>query len=148
MRKTDYLVLKAPIVLFATGGVADPTASGGERSCGSRIGEPARASSVQTESPRVQLLALRSPDRAAHWPERRLPRVRRVLYLVGAIVFVDTMFFAALTPLLPQYAAEFGIGKTGWGSNVRGEPQVRNTLTAISPRFAMRSFSIATERQA
>jgi len=41
--------------------------------------------------------------------------VRRVLYLVGAIVFVDTMFFAALTPLLPQYAAEFGIGKTGWG---------------------------------
>src|SRR6478609_198662 len=75
---------------------------------------PARAS-VQTESPRVQLLALRSPDRAAHSPERRLPRVRRVLYLVGAIVFVDTMFFAALTPLLPQYAAEFGIGKTGWG---------------------------------
>ena len=41
--------------------------------------------------------------------------MRRVLYLVGAIVFVDTMFFAALTPLLPQYAAEFGIGKTGWG---------------------------------
>src|SRR6476619_6292414 len=75
---------------------------------------PARAS-VQTESPRVQLLALRSPDRAADSPERRLPRVRRVLYLVGAIVFVDTMFFAALTPLLPQYAAEFGIGKTGWG---------------------------------
>jgi hypothetical protein len=74
--------------------------------------------------------------------------VRRILFLTGAIVFVDTMFFAALTPLLPQYAAEFGIGKTGWGSNVRGEPQVRNTLTAISPRFAMRSFSIATERQA
>ena len=41
--------------------------------------------------------------------------MRRVFYLVGAIVFVDTMFFAALTPLLPQYAAELGIGKTGWG---------------------------------
>src|SRR4029078_1304562 len=58
---------------------------------------------------------LRSPDRAAHSPERRLPRVRRGLYLVGAIVFVDTMFFAALTPPVPQYALEFGIGKTGWG---------------------------------
>jgi MFS family permease len=41
--------------------------------------------------------------------------VRRLLVLVGAIVFVDTMFFAALTPLLPHYAHEFGIGKTGWG---------------------------------
>jgi MFS family permease len=41
--------------------------------------------------------------------------VRRLLALVGAIVFVDTMFFAALTPLLPHYAHEFGIGKTEWG---------------------------------
>src|SRR6478735_5692143 len=64
---------------------------------------PIRSFFRAVESPRVQLLALRSPDRAAHSPERRLPRVRRVLYLVGAIVFVDTMFFAALTPLLPQY---------------------------------------------
>ena len=41
--------------------------------------------------------------------------VRRLLILVSAIVFVDTVFFAALTPLLPHYAEEFGIGKTGWG---------------------------------
>ncbi len=40
---------------------------------------------------------------------------RRLLVLVSAIVFVDTVFFAALTPLLPHYAEEFGIGKTGWG---------------------------------
>jgi MFS family permease len=40
---------------------------------------------------------------------------RRLLILVSAIVFVDTVFFAALTPLLPHYADEFGIGKTGWG---------------------------------
>jgi MFS family permease len=38
-----------------------------------------------------------------------------LLVLVGAIVFVDTMFFAALTPLLPHFAHEFEIGKTGWG---------------------------------
>jgi MFS family permease len=41
--------------------------------------------------------------------------MRKLLVLVGAIVFVDTMFFAALTPLLPHYAHEFGIGRTGWG---------------------------------
>ena len=42
-------------------------------------------------------------------------QTRRLLILVSAIVFVDTMFFAALTPLLPHYAEEFGIGKSGWG---------------------------------
>jgi MFS family permease len=41
--------------------------------------------------------------------------VRRLLALVGAIVFVDTMFFAALTPLLPDYEQEFGLGKVGAG---------------------------------
>jgi predicted MFS family arabinose efflux permease len=41
--------------------------------------------------------------------------VRRLLLLVGAIVFVDTMFFAALTPLLPQYADELGLSKAGAG---------------------------------
>jgi predicted MFS family arabinose efflux permease len=41
--------------------------------------------------------------------------VRRVLLLVGSIVFVDTLFFAALTPLLPHYADELGLGKGGAG---------------------------------
>ena len=41
--------------------------------------------------------------------------VRRVLYLTSAIVFVDTLFFAVLTPLLPHYAREFGLGKAGAG---------------------------------
>jgi predicted MFS family arabinose efflux permease len=41
--------------------------------------------------------------------------VRRLLLLVGAIVFVDTMFFAALTPLLPQYAEDLGLSKAGAG---------------------------------
>jgi MFS family permease len=42
-------------------------------------------------------------------------QIRRLLLLVGAIVFVDTMFFAALTPLLPQYADELGLSKAGAG---------------------------------
>ncbi|HEY7705971.1 MAG TPA: MFS transporter [Gaiellaceae bacterium] len=41
--------------------------------------------------------------------------MRRLLLLVGAIVFVDTMFFAALTPLLPDYAEEFDLSKAGAG---------------------------------
>jgi MFS family permease len=41
--------------------------------------------------------------------------VRRLLLLTGAIVLVDTMFFAALTPLLPHYVDELGLGKAGAG---------------------------------
>jgi MFS family permease len=41
--------------------------------------------------------------------------VRRLLLLVGAVVFVDTMFFAALTPLLPHYVHELGLSKADAG---------------------------------
>jgi MFS family permease len=41
--------------------------------------------------------------------------MRRLLLLVGAIVLVDTMFFAALTPLLPHYVDELDLGKSGAG---------------------------------
>ena len=41
--------------------------------------------------------------------------MRRLLLLVGAIVFVDTMFYAALTPLLPEYAADHDLSKAGAG---------------------------------
>jgi MFS family permease len=41
--------------------------------------------------------------------------LRRLLVLVGAVVLVDTMFYAALTPLLPHYAKELGLSKAGAG---------------------------------
>ena len=41
--------------------------------------------------------------------------MRRLLFLVGAVVLVDTMFYAALTPLLPHYAEELGLSKAGAG---------------------------------
>jgi MFS family permease len=41
--------------------------------------------------------------------------VRRLLYLVSAVVFVDTLFFAALTPLLPHYVHAQHLGKAGAG---------------------------------
>jgi MFS family permease len=40
---------------------------------------------------------------------------RRILVLASGIVFVDTIFFAALTPLLPHYVKELGLGKAGAG---------------------------------
>jgi MFS family permease len=41
--------------------------------------------------------------------------VRRLLLLTSAIVFFDTLFFAALTPLLPHFASSLHLGKTGAG---------------------------------
>ncbi len=41
--------------------------------------------------------------------------MRRLLVLVGAIVLVDTMFFTALTPLLPHYVDKLDLGKGGAG---------------------------------
>jgi predicted MFS family arabinose efflux permease len=41
--------------------------------------------------------------------------VRRLALVVGAIVLVDTMFYAAITPLLPHLAHEMDLGKNGAG---------------------------------
>ena len=41
--------------------------------------------------------------------------MRRLVLLVGAIVLVDTMFYAAITPLLPKLADELDLGKNGAG---------------------------------
>ena len=42
--------------------------------------------------------------------------MRWLLVLCGAIVVCDTMLFAALTPLLPDYADDLGLSKTGAGA--------------------------------
>jgi MFS family permease len=41
--------------------------------------------------------------------------MRRLLLLVSTIVLVDAMLFGALAPLVPGYAREFGLDKTGAG---------------------------------
>jgi MFS family permease len=41
--------------------------------------------------------------------------VRRLLFLVCAIVLADTMLYAALVPLLPRYVEEFDLSKAGAG---------------------------------
>jgi MFS family permease len=41
--------------------------------------------------------------------------LRRLLLLASSIVFLDTVFFAAIVPLLPTYVDDFGLTKTGAG---------------------------------
>ena len=41
--------------------------------------------------------------------------VRRLVALVGAVILVDTMFYAAITPLLPELSDRLGMGKGGAG---------------------------------
>jgi MFS family permease len=56
-------------------------------------------------------------------PGRRLtPPVRSLLGFVCALVLVDTMFFTALTPLLPHYAHVAGLSKSGAGLLVAAYP--------------------------
>ena len=44
--------------------------------------------------------------------------MRRLLLLVAVLVFVDTMLFAALTPLLPRFSDELGLSKARAGALV------------------------------
>src|SRR5713226_374109 len=44
--------------------------------------------------------------------------MRRLLLLVAVLVFVDTMLYAALTPLLPHFAHELHLTKTRAGTLV------------------------------
>jgi MFS family permease len=41
--------------------------------------------------------------------------VRRLLILVSVVVAVDTLFFTALTPLVPHFADKYGLSKAGAG---------------------------------
>src|ERR671923_55129 len=42
--------------------------------------------------------------------------IRKLLLLVGAVVFVDSVFFAALTPLLPELAGDLDLSKAEAGA--------------------------------
>jgi MFS family permease len=57
--------------------------------------------------------------------------MRRLLLLCSAIVFVDTMFFAAVVPLLPRLSDEFELSKTAAG--ILSGAYAAGTLTASIP---------------
>jgi MFS family permease len=45
----------------------------------------------------------------------RFQDVRRLLFLASTVVLVDTSFYAAITPLLPDLTEQYGLSKTGAG---------------------------------
>jgi MFS family permease len=57
--------------------------------------------------------------------------MRRLFVLVAAVVLVDTMFYAAITPLLPEYSAELGLSKTAAG--VLSAAYAAGTLIGSAP---------------
>ena len=60
---------------------------------------------------------------AAPVPQARLPRrVRALLVFVCVLVLVETIFFTALTPLLPHYVHTAGLSKSGVGLLVASYP--------------------------
>src|ERR1700722_8267277 len=59
----------------------------------------------------------------------------RLLALVCAIVGVDPVFFSALTPLLPHYAAAAGLSKAGAGALIAAYPA--GTLGGSLPSGAL-----------
>src|SRR3954471_2773334 len=48
--------------------------------------------------------------------------MRKLLLLVSAVVLVDTSFYAAITPLLPDLTEQFGLSKSGAGLLAAGYP--------------------------
>ena len=58
-------------------------------------------------------------------------RMRRLFPLVAAVILVDTMFYAAITPLLPEYADDLGLSKTAAG--ILSASYAAGTLLAALP---------------
>ena len=57
--------------------------------------------------------------------------MRRLFVLVAAVILVDTMFYAAIAPLLPTYADDLGLSKTAAG--ILSASYAAGTLLASIP---------------
>jgi MFS family permease len=57
--------------------------------------------------------------------------MRRLFMLVAAVVFVDTSFYAAISPLLPHYASDLHLSKTAAG--ILSASYAAGTLVAALP---------------
>jgi len=57
--------------------------------------------------------------------------MRRLFVLVAAVILVDTMFYAAIVPLLPEFSDELGLSKTAAG--ILSASYAAGTLVASLP---------------
>ena len=57
--------------------------------------------------------------------------MRRLFALVAAVILVDTMFYAAIVPLLPEYTSELGLSKSAAG--ILSASYAAGTLIAALP---------------
>jgi MFS family permease len=57
--------------------------------------------------------------------------MRRLFFLVAAVILVDTMFYAAIAPLLPEYAEDFDLSKGAAG--ILSASYAAGTLLAALP---------------
>ena len=57
--------------------------------------------------------------------------MRRLFALVAAVILVDTMFYAAIVPLLPEYSSELGLSKSAAG--ILSASYAAGTLIAALP---------------
>src|SRR4051794_5886037 len=57
--------------------------------------------------------------------------MRRLLFIASAVVFLDVVFYAAITPLLPAYVDDLGLSKTAAG--VLSGAYAAGTLVASLP---------------
>ncbi len=64
---------------------------------------------------------------------------RRLVVLVGSVVLLDTIFYAALAPLLPSLSQQFGLGKGGAGLLVGIYP-IGGLLGALPAGWATARF--------
>ena len=70
--------------------------------------------------------------------------MRRLVLLVAVVVLVDTMFYAAITPLLPHYASDLDLSKAAAG--VLTAAYAAGTLLGSFPGGSRRS-TVPSERR-
>ena len=70
--------------------------------------------------------------------------MRRLFPLVAAVILVDTMFYSAITPLLPEYADDLGLSKTAAG--ILSASYAAGTLVAALPSGGWRRGSAFSRR--
>ena len=69
----------------------------------------------------------------------------RSLLLVSAVVLVDTVFFTALTPLLPHYVSTLGLSKTEAGVLVAASDYVSAYPQLIAAYVEARFVALGTD---